>query len=561
VGTRNTPRQKSRERSFLDPVRGVETELFRTLCSAIDSPLSLAAWLLYSHKEYEQLVNLKIDAGHYDSVRSFEDDYQVVNTFSKYVDFKTGIDREAVAFDKWLASEASCRLVNEKLRSYWEGDCSLVPFPVSEVLHRAQRKISEILGPIKDRELEDWVCTHGRFGPGSDLSTSGVHTSSYNKYEKPGSITPGALAFAEAVFDDDRRQELPDHAECVRGSRLSFVPKNAKTDRAICVEPRWNIYLQLGIGEYIVRRLRKVGCDLSSQDTNRKFAARAHRDGLATIDLSSASDTISKNLILMLLPEDWSDILFQLRSPTTSYRGKTFLLEKISSMGNGYTFPLETLIFLAIARAICDEHSLGYDDVTVYGDDIIVPREIVPQLLEVFSCIGFTVNSAKSFVTGNFFESCGHDYFKGQNVRPFFLKGEVNTVERAYTLANQVLEVARRRSSYCGVDPSLGLVHRVVVNFVPKSHRLYGPVGLSGVLHATFDRARPVKARNGWEGFMVLAYVAVPIPRHGYDYYGHLFSKLSADVDSSNRYYTRRSVEWRRKKVYLPMYTDFFDLT
>lgn len=581
------------------PVKGIEEDVFLHLCEMADSPRSLACWLLYKGREYRQLIELEIEPSDYADreVEEFEFDYLCTSFFSKFRDFDLGFDREERAFTKWLAAEESCRLTNEKFRGLWGGDSSLFSAPAQLALRLAERKIADILGNLD----VDFIVSHCRFGPGSDSSTRGDNTAAYHKYGSRGSVTPWVLStyadfFGDRVrepnrFDDrsirDARvspkgiefslvsgRELADEREStdgsfvedfvnesdlVRGNKLSFVPKNAKIDRAICTEPRWNIYLQLGIGDLISQRLRLAGIDLQDQEPNREAASRAHSDGLATIDLSSASDTVSKNLVLELLPEDWSDLLFKSRSPSTLYKGTWYQLEKVSSMGNGYTFPLESLIFYAFAFAATRMCGGDTSQIRVFGDDIIVESKVYRTLQEVLVEVGFQVNPEKSFSSGHFFESCGTDYFKGKNVRPIFLKEKVSNVERAIRLANQIVEFARRSCCYRRADPRVMVAFRRCVRRIPKSHRLYGPVNINaGVIHAPFDACTPRRAPHGWEGFTLKAFVPEPIKRNGDNARGHLYSKLSKGTGTGQAFITRNQVRWKRKVVYVPTYSDFF---
>lgn len=100
--------------------------------------------------------------------------------------------------------------------------------------------------------------------------------------------------------------------------------------------------------------------------------------------------------------------------------GKWVELQKWSSMGNGYTFELETLLFYALCVQFVPHSRLG--DVTVFGDDIIVPQEYAPAVIDALTYLGFEVNTKKSHLAGGFFESCGEHYFFGSNVKPFYCR-------------------------------------------------------------------------------------------------------------------------------------------
>jgi hypothetical protein len=378
----------------------------------------------------------------------------------------------------------------------------------------------------------------------------------YNKFSsRKGSCTPWVFPLFSEIFSEDHREDFLNESEFVKGNRLSFVPKTAVIDRSICTEPRWNIYLQLGIGQLIVQRLKKYGLDIECQDRNRELSRLAHVFGLATIDISSASDCVSKNLVLHLLPEEWSDLLFKSRCSFASYEGKDYALEKVSSMGNGYTFALESLIFVALCEATCDfygEPTL----VGVFGDDLIVPNSVSKHLIEVLSYSGFSVNSEKTFLEGNFFESCGKDYFQGVNVRPFFIKERVSTGLGLMVLANQVSEYLRRLPTV-GATLRLKKLWDFIVNLIPKKLRLFGPVGMAGVIHAPFDACHPQPASDGWDGWFITTWVPSAVKHWGSSYEGHLFSKLSVDIDTGQFFTNRSNVRWQRKKTYVPTYGDF----
>jgi hypothetical protein len=180
--------------------------------------------------------------------------------------------------------------------------------------------------------------------------------------------------------------------------------------------------MQKGVGSYIRKRLRSHGVDLDDQGVNQTMAQAAVHFGYATIDLSMASDTISKELVYDLLPVDWAIFLDDLRSPAGILPdGSRILYEKFSSMGNGYTFELESMVFYALSRAVIDHLEL-FVPPFVYGDDLVIPSECFALLSEVFSHCGFEVNTSKSFVEGQFYESCGRHFFGGHEVTPIYQK-------------------------------------------------------------------------------------------------------------------------------------------
>ena len=139
----------------------------------------------------------------------------------------------------------------------------------------------------------------------------------------------------------------------VNGNVMFTVPKNSEIDRCACKEPDLNMFLQKGFGNQIRYLLKKkAGVDLNNQLINRELARVGSVDGsLMTVDLSSASDSVTSALVGRLLPPDWFWYLDLVRSPVTMIDGEVHLNEMFSSMGNGFTFELESLLFYAITRA------------------------------------------------------------------------------------------------------------------------------------------------------------------------------------------------------------------
>lgn len=239
----------------------------------------------------------------------------------------------------------------------------------------------------------------------------------------------------------------------VEGGRYDTVPKTSVIDRSIIVEPRGNSFLQKSVGTFIRRRLLRAGVNLNDQGINQRLAQKAFRENLATIDLEMASDSIADELVHILLPVDWYNLLSDLRSPKVSLDGSFHKLEKFSSMGNGFTFELESLIFAAAAYAVTSETKHGYA-FSVYGDDIIVHQSSAGELVSLLEALGFTVNTEKSFVTGMFYESCGKHYFGDHDVTPIYQKEDFDDVEairsfnRVYRLCSRCPSLTANFASY-----------------------------------------------------------------------------------------------------------------
>lgn len=65
--------------------------VFFALCKAIDSPISLGAWLRFEHNQLA-LAEMSINPLDYNDPSLFEADYLVVNYLSKWKGLNTGLD-------------------------------------------------------------------------------------------------------------------------------------------------------------------------------------------------------------------------------------------------------------------------------------------------------------------------------------------------------------------------------------------------------------------------------------------------------------------------------------
>jgi hypothetical protein len=226
----------------------------------------------------------------------------------------------------------------------------------------------------------------------------------------------------------------------VPGSRLDTVEKSYKVRRTILIEPDGNMLLQKALGSIIRRCLKLKGINLNDQSRNQILAFAGSITGLlGTIDLAAASDSISLFIARLLLPEAWYELLYELRSPLFQGPDGTWTkLEKLSSMGNGFTFEVESLLFWALTQGTVDVYKPSDRRVGVYGDDIVVATECCDRLARILSTCGFKLNAEKSFWTGYFRESCGKHYHNGTDVTPVYIKGDLDNLEERFRLYNQL---------------------------------------------------------------------------------------------------------------------------
>lgn len=490
-----------------DANRLLRRVVFET-CKNIDSPRSLAVWLLFSEDEHNQLLSLEINPLSYDDHSTFADDYLVTKVLSKYPGLNTGIDTKKVALDTFLSCEKKCAITNVRL--------SRDPFGAFGSIIDSMRKIISVCLPVKEESpklpLSDIVDRCG-WGPGVTSSVKGQRTSRFHKlsgelqltknlYDVGGlSLTDASSAwkkFHSMPIADDSQSEAIVNYRLTGGNTLAFVPKNAKTDRPIAVEPHLNAYLQKGIGSYIRSRLlRCFLLDLSDQSRNCDLARMGSKfNELATLDLKSASDTVSQSLVELLLPMEWVALLGSCRSEKYLLDGKWVPYHKWSSMGNGYTFELETLIFYSAAVASARHHGLETDQVRCYGDDVIVPVGCYDTLVAVLDHLGFSTNLDKSFSDGPFRESCGKDYFNGVDTRPFFIRESLTHVTSVYKLANAISRYASNRNAF-GRDVRFRSAWTSLFLAIEKPLRFRIPDGIGdGGFIGSFDESTPTRSRR-----------------------------------------------------------------
>ena len=223
-----------------------------------------------------------------------------------------------------------------------------------------------------------------------------------------------------------------------RPVRVVLVPKTLKTPRIIAIEPTAMQYAQQGILESFEKAIltddnAKNLIQWKSNVPNQNLALLGSQFGeLATLDLSEASDRVSNQLVRTMFRnhphlDDAVDAT-RSRKAEVLVKGekKIIRLAKFASMGSALCFPIESLVFMTVIfygiekelmrPLTIDDIKSFYGQVRTYGDDIIVPVRYVRSVVSSLETFGFKVNASKSFWSGYFRESCGKDYFMGEDV-------------------------------------------------------------------------------------------------------------------------------------------------
>lgn len=476
--------------------------------SDLNCPRSLTCWMLYKYKEHQQLVDLECNPLNYTCRYKFRDDYLATSFLSKYQSLDIAVDKDTAALEKFWKFEKQCQDTNFRLRH--PNSDPLSSGLNASLYYQLGRKISLVLGDFVAEEFVESLA----WGPGVSTLIKGNKTSGSHKFQFETGITSKLypwftyLKMSEQVHPIWHKLLTASdgtYTLCEQwGNTICTVPKNSKTNRVIAVEPGINMLCQKAAGTMIRKRLLRQGINLRDQRINQELCKYALDRDLATVDFSSASDSISRVLIDDILPPKWSKLLSFLRSPCyVSDDGSPVPWEKYSSMGNGFTFELESLVFFCAASVVMTH--LGLEGrPSVYGDDVIIPTEAYELYASFCKYLGFTVNLEKSFSSGLFRESCGVHYFDGLDVQPIFLKEKISNVQGVYKLANSVRLLAHRRNSYCGCDSRFRRTHRYLQLRVQSHLRfLVPPSNPQAGFISNFDEARPSirRAGRGWDGF------------------------------------------------------------
>jgi hypothetical protein len=268
---------------------------------------------------------------------------------------------------------------------------------------------------------------------------------------------------------------LPDReSSSRRTAKLITVPKNSTSRRTITVEPLLNQFVQQGLNTLLRSEIDRCSVlsnclALTDQTLNQNLALIGSRTGeWATIDLSSASDLLGKELVKVVFGRCplFLEAALDCRSPWVKSGNSVSELKKFAGMGNALTFPVQSVVFATIAIAAIlhlEGRRSSYRDVVrasrcvrVYGDDIIVRTEHAHQVVNWLHSFGLRVNKSKSFVEGNFRESCGLDAFMGVDVTPVYLRSrpdiasvEPDVIAGLVSTSNQLWMRALYRASAC----------------------------------------------------------------------------------------------------------------
>lgn len=408
------------------------------------------------------------------SLEGFKGQYLKSEYKSKYIGSDTAPAevRRTAAIKKFLLTDrtnsftnARLQLGDETFHSWLKNDGN--PVNSDDIISKARSVVADVLGPLAYPQ----VLLGGSHTNGASTRVTRSAIAGILKHSGEAHVSDTALKHwlqaATGVATSSQVLRIQNH------SVLFTVPKATDIDRVACKEPEINMFLQRTVGLHIRRGLKAVGIDLNDQSINQDLARDALHLKLCTIDLSAASDSISKQLVFELLPFDWWSLMDDLRVHKVDIDGDIHDLEMFSSMGNGFTFELESLLFYALVRAIAYFSNVR-GRISVYGDDIVAPSVLGPRIKRTFSWFGFKVNAKKSFWSGPFRESCGKHYHHSLDVSPFYLREPTKDMIGVIRILNRLLLWDSHGDYFCFLTEECARFHKKWAKVIPK--RLHGGI-------------------------------------------------------------------------------------
>jgi len=487
-------------------------------CEDVGTPRALTVKLLVQYGEWAQLARLRTDPNWYFDSESYFRDVLVTDILRK-CDLPSGIDREGGARELFWQLERQNARTNARLSRYLPQNLLLEDkqdVAVSDFISRWRKVVRSLIGSLPDSLTP-------RFSSGATFADVGQLITAPDKMSSRPTIYPHSRDlmpfWAQTSWGRSVMKERKDSdPRNVRGNIFFTVPKDAKSFRGCCKEASLNVSLQLDLGRLLKTRLKeRADIDLrDGQSVHQRWARKASVTGShTTIDLSNASDTVCRVLVELVLPGEWYTLLSSLRASHTRIGSQWVRLEKFSSMGNGFTFELESLLFYSLAKTLHD----GHGGIKCYGDDLIVPAALHHDLIAALRFFGFEPNNKKTFAEGPFRESCGGDFFEGVPVRAHFLSELPNEPQHWISWANGLRRVSHRDGGLC--PQRWGYVLRswfMILDQIPSNiRRCRGPESLGDiVIHDSPSNWKLMKLRHldhdpSWEEVGVMSYQPVPV--------------------------------------------------
>lgn len=278
--------------------------------SELGTPLSARAIALVNQGKWAELQQLSLKhPTEYEDHHAYLKDALVTELFRKcrLPTDDARLKRNAAA--TFWAMEAQCAATNARLARYLSDTQNLrdsADVAVDDFIRRWRKEVKRVLGKVS-------YVLEPRFSPGSTLSDSGMNVSLPDKLTSQPTCYSSSLPFYREAFMFTPIFEKNPQPLIKRANKFFTVPKDSFKDRGCCMEASVNVSLQLAVGALLKKRYKQsYRYSMESRPLRHQRLARvasAGRRQLSTIDLSNASDTVSYNLVKLLLPEEWFVLL------------------------------------------------------------------------------------------------------------------------------------------------------------------------------------------------------------------------------------------------------------
>lgn len=326
---------------------------------------------------------------------------------------------------------------------------------LQQVLESVTYRIERLFRPLErmDDELL-FLCDLGSFGTGASTGTDdnilfkvSCDTLTFSSSSTLVAYKRWCKSRSSGWTSSEKERQYNHGSTRCNFGKCTFVPKDTSKYRMVVTEPSLDMLFQRGLGSFIDGMLiRDFSVDITSQEgKNREMARRGSIDqSLGTIDSTSASDSIYAVPLLNagVLSQYSYELIRSIKSDMITYKDKRIKISMLGTQGCGFTFSFMTYLLCSIVEAVYDLQGIPFQNgvnVGVYGDDVIVSSRAYDAVITAMEMFGFVPNKSKSFNNGPFRESCGGDFYKGQNVRNFYCK-RLTTKQHHCIAFNRLLE-------------------------------------------------------------------------------------------------------------------------
>jgi hypothetical protein len=307
---------------------------------------------------------------------------------------------------------------------------------------------------------------------------------------------------------------------------------------------------------------------------NQKLALEGSLTGQwATIDLKSASDLLSQKLVKSVFGHHtrFHEYLMDSRSPfvyTGASNAPDVSLGKFAGMGNATTFPVQSICFAVVCIAAILTNwgikpSAGSVKrasrlVRVYGDDIIVHSDHAHQVVKWLHDVGLKVNVKKSFLEGNFRESCGTEAYGGVEITPLYIRYWPHQIDESPSVCAHLVSLSNQlwmQGLYSTSNYLKDVVEEHLGSALPLVSSQSGSLGW----HTRQDAVEPHKWCNNTHQFLTRTFALKPVKtRDRLDGYAALLKSLLTPLlgrDKDHLERTTKRYQNRLVRRWVPSYS------